>query len=32
MDMVAEAQACAFAGREWREKNNGKWRSPDHKM
>lgn len=26
MAMVGEAQACAFAGREWRKKNNGKWR------
>lgn len=28
MEMVAEAQACAFDGREWRKKNNGKWRKP----
>lgn len=27
MHMVAEAQACAFNGREWRKKNNGKWRA-----
>jgi hypothetical protein len=27
MEMVAEARSCAFAGREWRKNNNGKWRA-----
>lgn len=27
MDMVAEAQSCAFKGRKWRKDNNGKWRN-----
>lgn len=26
MDMVAEAEECAFEGRKWRKENNGKWR------
>lgn len=26
MALVAEAQACAFEGREWRRTHNGKWR------
>lgn len=28
MVMVAEAQACAFAGRKWRKDNDGIWRKP----
>ncbi len=26
MDMVVEADECAYDGREWRKKNNGIWR------
>jgi len=26
MTMVAEAEQCAYDGREWRRKNNGAWR------
>lgn len=31
MNMVAEAQECAFAGREWRKNNNGKWKKNSEK-
>ena len=27
MAMVAEAEKCAYDGRDWRKKNNGAWRA-----
>lgn len=28
MAMVAEAEQCAYEGRDWRKNNFGKWRNP----